>query len=255
MIVGDVFSKLGRASLEENLPRLRQQYGIDFVIVNGENTSHGKGMNQNHYRWFMSLGVDAITLGNHSFHNRDILKYIDEAENIIRPCNYTKVMPGKSYQTFISNGLKITVFQVLGQVFMHDDVISPFEKAEEILQKVKSDIYICDFHGEATSEKIAFAHHFDGRINIIYGTHTHVQTNDARILPNGTAYITDVGMTGPHEGVIGVEKDIIIERFLQEGKRKFTPQNTGLRQFNGIIIDFNEDTKTSTIFSVLNIVE
>ena len=111
MIVGDVFSKLGRASLEENLPRLRQQYGIDFVIVNGENTSHGKGMNQNHYRWFMSLGVDAITLGNHSFHNRDILKYIDEAENIIRPCNYTKVMPGKSYQTFISNGLKLLFFR------------------------------------------------------------------------------------------------------------------------------------------------
>lgn len=255
LIVGDVFSKLGRASLEENLPRLRQEYQIDFTIVNGENTSHGKGINENHYKWMLSLGVDAITLGNHSFHNKDIYRYIDGVNNIIRPCNYINDKPGKPYQQFTCKNKTITVFQVLGQVFMQEHVLSPFEKTEEILQNVPSDIYICDFHGEATSEKIAFAHHFDGRIHIIYGTHTHVQTNDARILPKGTAFITDVGMTGPHEGVIGVEKEIVIARFLQETKHRFTPQNTGKRQFNGIIIDFNEHTQTSTIFQVLNIVE
>lgn len=255
LIVGDVYSKLGRASLEYHLPKIRQEKKINFVIVNGENTSHGKGLNENHYKWYMSLGVNVLTLGNHSFNNRSIYNFIDEVNNIVRPSNYTLDVPGKGYQTINYNGVKITVFQVLGQVFMHDEVGSPFVKAEEILQTVKSDIYICDFHGEATSEKNAFAQHFDGRIHIIYGTHTHVQTNDARILSKGTAYITDVGMTGPHEGVIGVEKDIIIDRFINDGQKRFTPQNTGKRQFNGIIIDFNEISKKSTIIELVNIVE
>lgn len=255
LIVGDVYSKLGRASLEYHLPRLKEDRRINFVIVNGENTSHGKGINENHYKWYMSLGVSLITLGNHAFHNKSIYNFIDNVNNIVRPSNYVKDVPGQGYRTINYNGIKITVFQVLGQVFMNDEVISPFIKAEEILTKVKSDIYICDFHGEATSEKIAFAHHFDGRINIIYGTHTHVQTNDARILPKGTAYITDVGMTGPHEGVIGVDKEIIIDRLVNEGQKRFTPQNTGKRQFNGLIIEINEISKKATIIDTLNIVE
>lgn len=255
LIVGDVYSKLGRASLEHNLPKIRQENKINFIIVNGENTSHGKGLNENHYKWYMSLGVNVLTLGNHSFNNRSIYDFIDEVNNIVRPSNYIENLPGRGYQTINYNGLKITIMQVLGQVFMHNEVVSPFEKAEEILQTVKSDIYICDFHGEATSEKNAFAHHFDGRIHIIYGTHTHVQTNDARILPKGTAYITDVGMTGPHEGVIGVEKSIIIDRFINDGQKRFTPQNTGKSQFNGIIIDFNEITKKPTNIELVNIVE
>jgi metallophosphoesterase (TIGR00282 family) len=255
LIVGDVFSKIGRESLERNLKNIKANKTLNFIIVNGENITHGKGMNEKHYKWLMGLGVNVVTLGNHSFKNKSILTYIDDVNNIVRPINFPDDSPGKGYTTINYNGLKITVFQVIGNVFMGEGNSSPFEKTEELLNDVKSDLYICDFHGEATSEKIAFAQHFNGRIQIIFGTHTHVQTNDARILEKGTAYITDVGMTGPLEGVIGVKKEIIIDRYLTDSKNRFEPQDTGKSQFNGIFIEINDKTLKPTKFDILTMIE
>ncbi len=255
LIVGDVFSKLGRTSLERNLKKIQSEKKLNFIVVNGENISHGKGMNEKHYKWLMSLGVNVVTLGNHSFNNRQIFDFIDNVNNIVRPSNLPDGTPGKGYTTINYNGLKITVLQVIGQIFMADEATSPFKKAEEILNSVNSDITICDFHGEATSEKIAFAHHFDGKINVIFGTHTHVQTSDARILPKGTAYITDVGMTGPLDGVIGVKKEIIINRFLTGEKDRFEPEEDGKSQFCAILVEIDEVKRKVTKIDKLNVIE
>jgi metallophosphoesterase (TIGR00282 family) len=255
LIVGDIFSKLGRASFERNLERIKEKEQVDFLIVNGENTSHGRGLNLNHYKWYMEKGVDVVTLGNHAYHNRAIFAFIDAAENIVRPYNFPEGSPGKGFVTLKRKGLRITVFQLIGKVFMNSEYGNPFKAAKEILDNVKSDIYICDFHGEATSEKIAFAHAFDGKIQIIYGTHTHVQTNDARILENGTAYITDVGMTGALDGVIGVKKDIIINRYLYDFTERFSPESAGKSQFNAILVEIDEHSKKPAKIDILNVIE
>ncbi|HHX80616.1 MAG TPA: TIGR00282 family metallophosphoesterase [Acholeplasmataceae bacterium] len=255
LIVGDVFSKLGRTSFEKNVKKIKEKEKIDFIIVNGENTSHGRGMNENHYRWYMDQGVDVITLGNHAYHNKALFNIIDDVNNIVRPYNFPAGSPGKGYTTNNLKGLKITVLQVIGKVFMNQDNYDPFKAAQEVLDNVKSDIYICDFHGEATSEKIAFAYAFDGKIQVIFGTHTHVQTNDARILEKGTAYITDVGMTGALEGVIGVKKEIIIDRYLNDGMQRFSPQNTGQTQFSAILVEIDENSKKAANIDIINVIE
>ena len=255
LIVGDVFSKLGRASFERNVKKIQEKEKVDFIIVNGENTSHGRGMNENHYRWYLEQGVDIITLGNHAYHNKTLLNFIDDVNNIVRPYNFPEGSPGRGYTTVNHNGLKITVLQVIGKVFMNQENSDPFKAAQEILDNVQSDIYICDFHGEATSEKIAFAYAFDGKIQVVFGTHTHVQTNDARILENGTAYITDVGMTGALDGVIGVKKEIIIDRYMNEGTQRFSPQNTGQTQFNAILVEIDENSKKVANIDIINVIE
>lgn len=255
LIVGDVFSKLGRTSFEKNLNILKEKEKINFIIVNGENTSHGRGLNEGHYKWYMEKGVNVITLGNHSYENKSIFNFIDEVNNVVRPYNYPEGSRGKGYVTINYNNLKITVMQMIGKVFMSTDNEDPFKKTQEILDSTDSDIYICDFHGEATSEKIAYGYAFDGKIQIIFGTHTHVPTNDARILPNGTAYITDVGMTGPLEGVIGVKKEIIIDRYLNDSQQKFSPQETGKTQFNSILIEINDITQKATKIDIIQVIE
>ena len=255
LIVGDIFSKLGRESFEANLRLLKEQRKIHFIVVNGENASHGRGLNENHYKWLLSRGVHVVTLGNHSYHNKSILTFIDTATNLIRPYNYPDNSPGHGITTININGVRITVFQMIGTVFMGEGNASPFEKTEEILANVPSDIYICDFHGEATSEKIAYAHYFDGRIQVIFGTHTHVATRDARILPKGTAYITDVGMTGPLDGIIGMKKEIVINRYLHQTKDVFVPENDGRRQFNALFITTDDKTHLPLTIEHLQVIE
>lgn len=255
LIVGDVFSKLGRASFQTNVKRIKEQEKVNFIIVNGENTSHGRGLNENHYQWYLEQGVNVITLGNHAYHNKSLLNFIDDVNNIVRPHNFPEGSPGKGYTTVNYNGIKITVFQVIGKVFMSQEYRDPFKAAQDILENVQSDIYICDFHGEATSEKIAFAQAFDGKIQIIFGTHTHVQTNDARILDKGTAYITDVGMTGALDGVIGVKKEIIVNRYLKEVSQRFSPETSGRTQFNAILVEINENSKKPANIDIINVIE
>lgn len=242
LIIGDVYSKLGRTSLERNLRLLKEREKINFIIVNGENTSHGNGLNQNHYQWYMTQGVNAVTLGNHAFGNKAIYNFIDDVNNIIRPLNYPGDEAGRGYQVINYNGVKICIMQVMGRVFMNGDLADPFKAAQDILDQITADIYICDFHGEATSEKVAFGHAFDGKIQIIYGTHTHVQTNDERILEKGSAYITDVGMTGALDGVIGVKREVVVDRYLNNSSARFEPESSGKTQFNAILVDLNEQT-------------
>ena len=256
LIVGDIYSKLGRACFERNLKKIKEQRSINFIIVNGENTSHGKGLNEGHYKWYLEQGVNVITMGNHTYQNGQIFNFIDDANNIVRPANFADNAKGKGYVTVNYNGLKITVMQVIGQVFMNGITISPFTKAQEILDNTDSDIYICDFHGEATSEKIAFGYAFDGKIQIIVGTHTHVQTADERILPNGSAYISDLGMTGALNGVIGVKSDIILNRYLKsETNSFFTPEDEGPAQFGALLVNLDEATKKVTKIERIHIIK
>lgn len=256
LIVGDVFSKLGRASLERNIVKLKEEHKINFIIVNGENISHGRGMNEGHYLWLLNQGVNVITMGNHTFNQRSIYNYIDESKCVVRPYNYLdENTPGKGYVTVNYNNIKITVFQMLGQVFMNEEVKNPFIETTKLLEEIDSEIIICDFHAESTSEKIAFGYAFDGKITCIYGTHTHVQTNDARILDGGTAYVSDIGMTGPYEGVIGVQKDIIVDRYLNNGKMRFQPEDNGLMQFSGILLEINDTTHKVTKLDLIHVIE
>jgi len=247
LIIGDICSKLGRKAVEENIKKIKEQKTINFIIANGENISHGKGMNVGHYKWLMEQGINVITMGNHTFNNNQIHQIID-SPNIVRPYNYAaENTPGHGYCTINYNGIKITVYQMMGTVFMNGEFTNPFVVTDEILKTVESDIYICDYHGEATSEKIAYGYYYDGKVQVIFGTHTHVGTNDLRILPKGTAYITDIGMSGPLNGVIGTKKEIIIERFLNSGgSTPFAPEDTGPMQFNAIIVTIDEKTKKVT---------
>jgi metallophosphoesterase (TIGR00282 family) len=250
LLIGDIFSMAGREMIDKHLENIKNTKGINFIIANGENIAHGNGITNNYYKFLLEHHINVVTLGNHSFANHDIFNFIDDAKNLIRPLNYPKGVPGKGFVTINYNNLKITIFQVMGRTFMNTSLDCPFETTENLLAKVDSDIYICDFHGEATSEKIAFAHHFDGRVNIIVGTHTHVQTNDAHILPKGTMYMTDLGMTGALDGVIGVEKETIIKRFITG-----LPMETGRKQFNGLIVEINETNHKVTNFEIVNMIK
>lgn len=255
LLIGDIFGISGREMVREHLPELRTTYGLNFIIANGENIAHGNGITNAYYKFLLEQHVNVVTLGNHAFANHDIFNFIDEAKNLIRPLNMPQGVPGKGYVTMKYNQLTITIFQVMGRTFMNTTLDCPFQKTEELLNQVKSDIYICDFHGEATSEKIAFANYFDGRIHIIVGTHTHVQTNDAHFLPKGTLYMTDLGMTGPLDGVIGVNPEPIIKRFMTGLPVRHIPMESGRNQFNGLIVEINESTHKVTNYDIVNMVK
>ena len=254
LFVGDIFSKLGRKAFEENVKRIKNEQKINFIIANGENISHGKGMNEGHYKWLLEQGANVITLGNHSFQQKSILNFIDDVNNVVRPLNMV-TDHGKGYVTVNYNGVKITVLQVIGKVLMDENNLSPFIETKKVLDELDSNIIICDMHAEATSEKVAYGYAFDGKVTAVLGTHTHVQTSDARILDGGTAYITDVGMTGPLDGVIGVEKSIIIDRYLNDGRQRFTPADTGKYQFCAVIIDIDDKTYKAKNIETIRIID
>lgn len=255
LLVGDVFSAKGRDALTRNLKKLRAEKQVQFVVVNAENIAHGNGINEKYYRFLLDQNINVITLGNHAFQNNDIYNFIDNAKNLIRPLNFYQGVPGQGFVTINYNGLKVTVFQVMGRVFNNTPLDCPFQVTEAFLENTKSDIILCDFHGEATSEKLAFAHHFDGRINVIFGTHTHVQTNDARVLNKGTLFITDLGMTGSLDGVIGVVPSIIIKKMITGLPGRHDPMESGKSQFCGLLVEINEQTHKVTNFEVINMIE
>lgn len=255
LLIGDVFGEMGRNILKQELPRIKKEYGINFVIVNGENIAHGKGIIERYYKELMALNVDVVTLGNHAFSNKNVFLFIDDAKRLIRPINFPTQMPGSDYVTVNYNGIKITVFQVLGRVFMDGDYLNPFHTAENLLETLNSDIYICDIHAEATSEKIAFARHFDGKINIVVGTHTHVQTNDAHIMPNGTMYMSDLGMVGALDGIIGVEEEPIIHQYLTDEHKRHIPKASGRKQFNALMVEINEVTHKVTKYDIIHLIQ
>lgn len=221
-MVGDVVGKPGRLALLEQLPRLVSEYGVDFVIVNGENAAAGNGITPDIAIHFLQSGVHVITLGNHTWGRREIYSYLDEEARILRPANYPPGAPGQGYGVYTCPAGTVGVVSLQGRVFM-DDLDDPFRAADVILEQLhqKTAIVVVDFHAEATSEKQAFGWYLDGRASAVIGTHTHVQTADERILPGGTAYLTDVGMTGPLDSVIGMRTDVTLGRFLSQLPARF----------------------------------
>ena len=214
LAVGDIVGKPGINKLKECLSQIIKEHNIDFVIVNGENAADGMGLTEKMYKEMLSLNVDCVTMGNHTWGKKDIFNFIED-EHIIRPANYSPNNPGKGYRIYKKNGKKIAVINLIGRATMGVLSDNPFLKAKEIVEKIKNtvDIIIVDFHAEATAEKIALSYYLDGEVTIIFGTHTHVQTADEKIMKKGTAYITDIGMTGPKESVIGMDIEASIKRF------------------------------------------
>jgi hypothetical protein len=215
LFVGDVVGGLGRRTLAALLPGLRERHGPDFVVVNGENAAGGVGITQKTARELLETGADAITLGNHAYRHREVYELLDREPRIVRPANYPKGSPGRGHTVVESNGMRLGVINMSGLLFM-DAVRSPFPEVDALISELRggADSLLLDMHAEATSEKVAMGWHVDGRVLACVGTHTHVATADARVLPGGTAYVTDVGMTGPHGGVIGVKREVALERFL-----------------------------------------
>lgn len=212
---GDVVGEKSSLFLRRYLPLFRKEKGADLVIVNGENSALRGGIDKESAEQLFAAGVDVITTGNHVFRQRSVYNLLDGAESLLRPCNFPASCPGKGYTLVNVSGLRILVINVQGTLFM-ESLASPFETVEKILSREegKYDFALCDIHAEATSEKKAFAIHFDSRISAVWGTHTHVPTADLQILPGGTGYITDLGMVGGSDSVLGMKKEIAVEKFL-----------------------------------------
>lgn len=238
--IGDIVGKYGLEYLKAKLPQIRNDYKPNLIIVNGENTTNGKGLNFKDYKELMSLNISAITMGNHTYRNPEINEFI-EGSKIVRPMNIVN-QKGLGYLDINYNGKIITVVNLLGTIHMDTsyELENPFKTIDEFLKNHKSDYVLVDMHAEATSEKLAMAHFLDGRVSAVLGTHTHVQTADATILPNKTLYVTDLGMTGVSTGILGVRKEIIIDRLVNGGMDPFKLDDSNICQLNGVLLDLSD---------------
>jgi hypothetical protein len=244
LFIGDIVGSPGRAAVKALVSKLRQRHGLNAVIANAENSAGGSGITPRTARDLFQSGCDVLTSGDHVWRRPDAIELLQKEPNILRPANFPKVTPGKGSVVFkTEGGVKIGVICLLGKVFIDALVDSPFRTAEEEIKLLAQEtkIIIVDMHAEATSEKVAIGWFLDGRVSAVLGTHTHIQTADERILPHGTAYITDVGMTGPYDSVIGRNKDRIIERFLTGMPTRF---ELGINdvQLHGVIVTIDEKT-------------
>ncbi len=235
-MIGDIVGQPGRQVVKELLPGLRQQYGFSLVIANAENVAGGLGLTSTTAEELLSAGVDVLTSGNHIWAQKEIIPYLDGEMPILRPLNYPPGVPGKGY---IVNRQAMVV-NLIGRTFM-SDVDCPFRAIDQLLTEVKSKppVIIVDFHAEATSEKVAMGRYLDGRVSAVLGTHTHVGTSDSQLLPQGTAYVTDVGMTGPVDSVIGMETEVVIQRFLTGIPHRMSVAR-GKTMFNAVLLRVDE---------------
>jgi len=243
MMIGDVFGRPGRRALKDNIPALVRDEKIDLVLANGENAAGGNGITRENVREFFAAGVDVITMGNHVWNKKEIINYIDKENRIVRPFNYPPGTPGVGYGLFkTKNNETVGVINLSGRAFM-PELDCPFRCAVQGIPVLReqTSIILMDFHAEATSEKVAMGYYMDSRLSAVCGTHTHVQTADERILDGGTAFITDVGMTGPRDSVIGVKKELVLAKFLTQMPQRFEAA-AGLYQFNAVIIDVQRET-------------
>ncbi len=245
LFLGDVMGRAGRAAIRDRLPGLRDAWRLDFVVVNGENATSGMGLNAVHAKGLLDAGADCLTLGDHAFDQRDMLQFIETEPRIVRPVNYAKQAPGKGFRLFEARGgRKVLVAQVLGNVFMRRAFDDPFSAIEPVLKAHPlggmASAAIVDMHCEATSEKMAMGHFCNGRASLVVGTHTHVPTADAQILSGGTAYLTDAGMCGSYDSVIGMEKTEPLRRFITGMTRdRFTPA-MGEATLSGILVETDD---------------
>ncbi len=252
LFIGDIVGRPGREYLTNNLGRIKREYKIDMCIANGENASHGKGITLNSANELNMCGVDVITLGNH-WTGRDMSNVFDDFKYMVRPANFPAALPGEGSVIFDCGRARTGVINVQGRVYL-DPLNSPFEAAEKEIEKIKNDcdIIFVDFHAEATSEKAALGYFLDGKVAAVVGTHTHVQTADEKILKGGTAFISDVGMTGVEDSILGVKSDIIVDRFARIKQGKFELAEGGV-QFNGVVIDADEKTGRAVSIERINI--
>ncbi len=243
LFIGDIVGKPGRDAVFHLLKKVKDEEKVDAAVANGENAAGGSGPTESVAQEFFVNGVDIITSGDHIWKKKEIYPFLDRTKRLIRPLNYPEGAPGKGYTVLeLPSGKKIAVINLIGRVFM-EAVDCPFRAAEKAIAEIKkqTNVIVVDFHAEATSEKIAMGWFLDGRVSAVVGTHTHVQTADEHILAKGTAYITDCGMTGPFDSVIGRDKDIIIERFITQLPLRFDVAEKDL-QMHGVIIDVDEKT-------------
>ncbi len=251
LFLGDVMGRAGRTAVAERLPDLRTEWNLDFVIVNGENASAGMGLSAAHAQGLLAAGADCITLGDHAFDQKDMATFIESEPRVLRPHNFAKTAPGKGVRLFtLPSGDKILVVQILGQVFMRRAFDDPFGTVDTALKSAPlgglAAAVVVDIHAEATSEKMAMGHFCDGRASLVVGTHTHVPTGDAKILPEGTAYMTDAGMCGDYNSVIGMDKGEPLNRFVNGMPRgRFTPA-LGPATLSGVLIETDRRTGLAT---------
>lgn len=251
LVLGDVVSDIGCQFVRRKLPAFKKFKAIDFCIANGENSATGNGITPASAEMLFSSGVDFITTGNHVYRRKEVYDLLDESEFIIRPYNFPKGNPGKGVALIDCGRYSIGIINLMGTMFM-ENLGNPFYSADEALKELegKTNIILLDFHAEATSEKQALGFYLDGRISAFFGTHTHVLTNDDRVLPGGTGYITDIGMCGPCESVLGVKKEIVIEKFMKNMPVRFDAAG-GNSMINGCI--FTIDEKSGKCLSTENI--
>ena len=242
LAVGDLVGNAGIQELKKQLPKIKKDYKIDFTIVNAENSAEGMGITEKNFNDILSCGVDCITMGNHTWGKKDIFKFIDHPK-LLRPNNYPEGVCGKGYNIYKCNNKKIAVINSMGRAEINIGLENPFLITNKIVEEIKNDvdIIILDFHAEATAEKVAMGYFLDGKVTAVFGTHTHVQTADEKILPKGTAYITDIGMTGPKYSALGMDLDVAIKRFTTSLPERYKIA-TGECILNAVIFEVNDET-------------
>jgi metallophosphoesterase (TIGR00282 family) len=239
LMIGDIVGSLGRTAIQNHLDRLKRVYKPDVTVANGENAAGGRGITREIVRALLQQGIDCITLGNHAWDRREIFDFIDEEPRLVRPANYPEGTPGHGYAVIPVGKESLTVINLMGRTFM-PPVECPFRTADALLTKLSGKTHIVvDFHAETTSEKQALGWYLDGRVSAVIGTHTHVQTADERILPGGTAYLSDVGMTGAYDGVLGMTRDLVLKKFLTQLPVRLEVEKSGRMQFNAVVIDLD----------------
>jgi metallophosphoesterase (TIGR00282 family) len=251
LFVGDLVGKPGRAGLAAAMPDLRERHSPDLVIANGENSAGGLGITEKTAAEMLDMGVDVITTGNHVYRHRDAYEFLDSTERVIRPANYMTASPGRGWTVTEAAGMRVGVVNLSGQVNL-GAARSPFPEADAIVERLgdETDAIFVDFHAEVTSEKVAMGWHLDGRVAAVVGTHTHVPTADARVLPQGTAYISDVGMTGSRASVLGVQWEQALERFRTQMPVRFTTAEDDV-WINAVVVTVNPDGLADSIEQVL----
>jgi hypothetical protein len=251
LFVADVVGKPGRAGLARAMPSLRERHSPDLAIVNGENSAGGLGITEGTAKDLFSMGFDAITLGNHTYRRREVIPYLERAERVVRPANFRRSNPGRDHAIVEGGGMHVAVINLLGSLHLNP-ARSPFDESDAMLDRLsdQADAFVIDFHAEVTSEKVAMGWHLDGRVAAVLGTHTHVPTADARILPQGTAYISDVGMTGSRASVLGVRWEQAVEGFRTQMPVRFGTAEEDV-WINAVVVAVREDGLAESIHQIL----
>lgn len=250
LFIGDVVGAPGRAMLQKHINRLREQYAIDATIVNGENSADGRGITPRIMDYFNHLKVDVVTSGNHIWDKKDIIPYMHTHDDLIRPANFPAGTPGVGFRLISIKGNPVAVVNLQGRIFMKEHLDCPFRTIDSLLTylKDKTATILVDFHAETTAEKSCLAYHLDGRVSAMVGTHTHVQTADERVLPKGTAFITDLGMVGALDSSLGMKKEPIIQQFMNQMPTRYTVETEGPMLLTGVWIEI--DTRTGTALKI-----